>query len=361
MTCVSGYLEFDLLTLDEFFSPENNTTRNITDLTASGTPVVDYYDDLLVPKSIPEQVAGHIDINKYCDSMFQSEYHKIAYIGMSIFFSMLIFIGNICVLILPLISKTFRSPIFSTLLSFSLISLIRGIDLLFYSLAQCSLVFSFRIKSALECMLVSCVKGFIANVISLHLCLLACQRIYLSLFPLNAHVHHTKTNVRRCIFFIYISCVLIEMIMGVEGSRDCVISGRNNDASAVFKTNADFIVLNLMVAVLLSAGMLTGIFQRYVSPRLTLSASQRSQSRIASMIIVLYVIFYCPFKMMGLVLQFACADPTYVGPIAFITSMTQFMIFALNPIMLCLRVPEAKGALKNCCCSCIVNNQNNRT
>ncbi|VDI47507.1 Hypothetical predicted protein, partial [Mytilus galloprovincialis] len=108
-------------------------------------------------------------------------------------------------------------------------------------------------------------------------------------------------------------------------------------------------------------GMLLGIVQRYVSPRLTQSASQRTQSRIASIVIVLYLSFYCPFKIVGLVLQFTCADPTYVGPIAFTASAAQFLIGALNPIMLCLRVPEAKKALKDKCCSCIANHQKNRT
>ena len=363
---ISDYLEqLDLLDMLEFFSPENTTTGNITDLTASGKFVADYSDDLPVPnRTVPADryADGYVDmVNKYCDSMFQSEYHKIAYIVMSISFSMLICIGNILVLILPSILKAFRSPIFSTLLSFSVISMIRGIDLLFYSLAHCSLMFSFILKSAFECIIFSCVKGFIANVISLHLCLLACQRIYISLFPLKAHVHHTKTNVRRCIFCIYISCVLIELFMGVQGSRNCVVSSYGNDVSTIFKTSADFIVFNLIVVVLLSAGMLLGIVQRYVSPRLTQSASQRTQSRIASIVIVLYLSFYCPFKIVGLVLQFTCADPTYVGPIAFTASAAQFLIGALNPIMLCLRVPEAKKALKDKCCSCIANHQKNRT
>ncbi|CAC5425204.1 OLFR [Mytilus coruscus] len=361
----SGDLDLELLKLFESFFPENTTTGNITDLPASGTHVIDYSDDLTVPNSTvstKRQAEGYVDmVNKYCDSMFQSEYHKTVYIGMSISFSMLIFIGNILVLILPSISKAFRSPIFSTVLSFSFISLIRGIDLLFYSLAQCSLMFSFILKSGFECIIFSCVKGFIANVISLHLCLLACQRIYLSLFPFKAHVNHTKTNVRRCILCIYISCVLIELIMGVQGSRDCVVSAYGNDVSTIFKTNADFIVFNLIVVVLLSAGMLSGIVQRYVSPRLTQSASQRTQSRIASIVIVLYLIFYCPFKIVGLVLQFTCADPTYVVPIAVTASTAQFMIGALNPIILCLRVPEAKRALKDSCFSCIANHQKNRT
>lgn len=311
---------------------------------------------------LPENITTLVHIsNKYCESMFQSKYLVNAYIGMSIFFCILILFGNILVLVLPYISKSFSSPIFKTLLSFSIISLIHGIDLLFYSLAQCSLVFTFELDSAFQCMLMNCGRCFIVNVRSLHLCLLACQRIYMSLFPLKARVYHTKTNVCRIIFCIYFTCVLIEFSMGFQGLRDCAVNKSIPDWSTIFKTNADFIVLNLFVVALLSAGMLLGILQKYTSPRLTLSVTQRSQSRVASIVIVLYLSFYCPLKIVVLVLQFTCVDPTYVGPIAFTASTAQFMIGALYPIMLCLRIPEAKSALMNSCCSCIANDRNNRT
>ncbi|CAC5395745.1 unnamed protein product [Mytilus coruscus] len=108
------------------------------------------------------------------------------------------------------------------------------------------------------------------------------------------------------------------------------------------------------------SGMLSGIVQKYGSSRLTQSASQRSQSSIASIVIALYFTFYCPLKIVGLFLQFACVDPKYVGPISFTVSMAQFLLNAFNPIILCLRVPEAKKALVDRCCPCIGKHQNNQ-
>ena len=290
---------------------------------------------------------------KYCEPMLRSKYIVNAYIGMCVLFCMLIFFGNTLVLVLPAISKSFRSPIFTTLLSFSIISLIHGFDLLFYSLAQCSMVFIFEFDAAFKCMLINCGRGFIVNVRSLHLCLLASQRIYLSLFPLKALVYHTRTNVFRCIFFIYFSCVLIECIMGFQGLRDCAVGRSKPEWSTIFKTNADFIVLNLIVVAFLLSGMLSGIVQKYTSPRITQSITQRSQSRIASIVIVLYLSFYCPLKIVVFVLQFACVDPMYVGPISLTVSLAEFLLNALNPLILCLRVPEAKRALKDKFCRCI--------
>lgn len=186
------------------------------------------------------------------------------------------------------------------------------------------------------------------------------QRIYLSLFPLKAYVHHTRTNVCRCIFCIYMLCMLIELLMGVTGLRTCVVDRSNLDLLTIVKTHADFIVLNLMVVLLLLAGMLSGIAYKYTSSTLTQSASQRSQSRIASIVIALYVSFYCPLKIVGLFLQFSCEDPQYVGPISFAVSLAQFLFNALNPIILCLRVPEAKKAFSDRCCIFIRKQQNNQ-
>ncbi|CAG2251590.1 unnamed protein product [Mytilus edulis] len=145
--------------------------------------------------------------------------------------------------------------------------------------------------------------------------------------------------------------------MGVQGSRDCAVTRLGNDLSTIFKTYADFIVFNLLAVVLLSVGMMSGIVQKYTSSRLTQSVTQRTQSRIASIVIVLYLSFYCPLKIMGIALHFTCFDPSYVVPIAFTASTAQFILGALNPIMLCLRVPEAKKALKDRCCSCIANHK----
>lgn len=312
------------------------------------------YDELAAANRTSPSPSFYDDMNdKYCLSMFPTNYHTIAYIGMSILFSMLIFIGNILVLILPYISKTLRSPIFTTLLSFAVVSLFHGFDMLFSSLSKCSLLFSFRLNSAFVCMLFSCGRGFIANIRSLHLNLLACQRIYVFIFPLKARVHHTKTNVRRCILCIYIACVLIEIIMGVQGVRDCAVSRFNHDWYTTLKTHADFIVINLMVVCLLSAAMVSGIVQKYASSRLTKSASQKSQSRIASIVIILYFTLYCPLQIVVIVLQFTCKGQNYLGPISFTISTAHFVLSALNPIMLCLRVPEAKKALKDRLCRCI--------
>lgn len=185
---------------------------------------------------------------------------------------------------------------------------------------------------------------------SLHLSLLAFQRLYLSLFPVKAHVHHTKTNIRRSVVFIYVAGILVELIMTVAGSRDCVVNRYSHNWTTFVQTYADFIVLNLITIVLLSSAMITGIVQHYISTGL--SQSKKSQSRIASIIIALYLILHCPFKIAAGVLQYACVDPKYVGPIAFIIATTQFLVNALNPILLCLRVPEAKRALMSKLCGC---------
>ncbi|CAC5358852.1 LPAR3 [Mytilus coruscus] len=316
------------------------------------------FDDLIVGNStLPKlQVTDSnmfIHMNyKYCLSMFPSAIHENVYMGMSIVCCLFIFVGNILVLVLPIISRTFRSAIFTTIFSFSSISLIHGIDLLFYSMSQCSIAFDFRLNSAFECMLLSCGRGFIGNIMSLHLSLLASQRLYLSLFPLKARVHHTNTNIRRSVVFIYFACILVELIMAVVGSRDCDVSKNSHNWSTVLQTYADFIVLNLITIVLLSSAMITGIVQQYISAGIIQSKAQRSQSRIASIIIALYLLLYCPFKIAAVVLQYTCVDPKYVGPIALIISTAQFLVNAFNPIILCLRVPEAKRALMDKLCGC---------
>ncbi|CAG2192068.1 unnamed protein product [Mytilus edulis] len=104
---------------------------------------------------------------------------------------------------------------------------------------------------------------------------------------------------------------------------------------------------------ILFTAMVSGIVQRYASSRLTKSASQKSQSRIASIVIILYFTLYCPLQIVVIVLQFTCEGQNYLGPISFTISMAHFALSALNPIMLCLRVPEAKKALKDRLCRCI--------
>ncbi|VDI27105.1 Hypothetical predicted protein, partial [Mytilus galloprovincialis] len=97
-----------------------------------------------------------------------------------------------------------------------------------------------------------------------------------SMFPNEYHVNA----------YIGISIALF-MLMFV-GLRICVVDRSNLDLLTIVKTHADFIVLNLMVVLLLLAGMLSGIAYKYTSSTLTQSASQRSQSRIASIVIALY-------------------------------------------------------------------------
>ncbi|CAC5397601.1 unnamed protein product [Mytilus coruscus] len=111
---------------------------------------------------------------------------------------------------------------------------------------------------------------------------------------------------------------------------------------------------------ILFTGMLSGIVQKYASSRLTQSASQKSQSRMASIVIVLYFSFYCPLQIVVLLLQLTCVDPKYLGPISFTISMAQFVLSAFNPIMLCLRVPEAKKTLKDRFCRCFNKQTNNQ-
>ena len=88
----------DLLDFLKFLS-FGNTTGNSTNLIVSGSFVEYYFDDLQVPnRTVPPQilVSSYVDTNnKYCDSMFQSIYYEICYIGMFIFLSMLLFISNI--------------------------------------------------------------------------------------------------------------------------------------------------------------------------------------------------------------------------------------------------------------------------
>ena len=91
------------------------------------------------------------------------------------------------------------------------------------------------------------------------------------------------------------------------------------------------------------------------SKKLSPNASQKKQSLVASVVIIVYFVITFPIDFVILSLVMGCPS---INVLMFATSLHEFSqltLLAVIPIILCLRTPEARRTLlsKLCCtCSC---------
>lgn len=284
----------------------------------------------------------------YCYEMYSIIWLRYLYLIIVLVCSAMIAIGNFLILVLPFVSKSFDSPIFATVNSFAGISFCHGIDLLIYSLSHCSNVFTIYIDSNLQCLLVQCIRTFIRNVFTLHLSLLAFQRIFIAIFPLKARIYHTKKNIRNLICFIYVASLFLEPTMAFLGVRQC----RDDEASntSIVLVYVDFMILNGITIISLALAMLVMAVKSVMSSNLTTSTHQRSQSRIASFVIITYIVIYCPLQIYTIVLQTLCQYSHNMVALYIIISILQFIVHSVNPILFCLRLKEVRNIFLRKCC-----------
>lgn len=281
-----------------------------------------------------------------CKTIFSNMISKAVFISILGTGLATIFIGNVLVIILPVLNKFFRIPVFITVRSFSFVSLFRGLTFYFESFAYCPNIINMNfLQLKLNLCMISKFSAYIENVTCLHLCVLACQRIFMTSFPLKAQVYHTKNNIRVVLVCIYCLCVLLEIMLSFFGIRPCEFNAPSATMHIFLIQYIDLIFLNFLVSVLLITAMVASVIRLFASNKLPQTAGQKSQSRIASIIILIYTVLYCPISITATALEIQCADSEYILIINVLKTLLQVIVYSLSPFIFCLRMKVARRTL----------------
>ena len=256
-----------------------------------------------------------------------------------------IILGNGLVLILPIFhKKQFRFPIFITVQSLAAAGLLNVVEMVLTSLTSCEML---SIHSV--CVFVLSFRGYVKNVFTMHWSLLAVQRIFMTLFPLKANVYHTQKLVRITVFCFFLICLITEIFLIFFTSlRSCnLLLSSNLFLNEVF-IQIDFIALSMMTCLMIiMSTVICTIRQLMSSKNIQQSAGQRKQSRLASVVVIVYIIIYCPLIISIPFIFQACSSILTVQLVTYLVELSRLIILTLSPIILCLRSPEVKNTIKS--------------
>lgn len=291
-----------------------------------------------------------------CQTLFSIASFRVVYIIITVSFCAVILIGNMTVIILPLLNRSFRVPIILTIQSFAFVSLINGLVALFQSLTVWSdiiYIHAIMKDKYFHCYWGKC-TAYIRNVMSLHLCLLASQRVFLTVFPLKSLVYHRNKNIRIGLISIYSGCVIFELLSGFFGIRACgyIEQQATFDFGKVASLYVDIITLNILVCILLVAAMIISVIQLVRSKNIQQTSRQKSQSRMASVTIVTYITLYCPLQIALITVDVSCTGGNYVCFLTAARAILEVIVHSFAPFLFCLRLKNARRTLWETMCKC---------
>lgn len=265
---------------------------------------------------------------------------------MSAIFCLMSLFGNSLILCIALIDKSLNSPTFVTLKSLSIISIINAVIVVVHTYFLCEITVMVNMLTGdkvLFCKVRNIYGEFAEKMILYHLCFLALQRFFLTISPLKAHFLLTAKHVRRVIIFTYISCLALEIAFVLFQMTPCDTQLFEGFISPpiVYK-----LILLGVSAILFFLTVLASVVRKKITSSYLQSTSQHTQSKLASTVIILFAIFYIGLIGMDICMYYACLDDEEIFVIVkWLASHLHLMLYAFNPIILCLRLKSIRQKL----------------
>lgn len=281
---------------------------------------------------------------------YSSETAKYISWFVSTVFLVSIIIGNILILLLTRLHKSLDSPMFVTIQSLSAISLIRACFVIYERYFSCITQRFFdgqSINPGVFCYIRRIFDSASENAILYHLLILAGQRIFMTVFPLQSRAYMTKSVIKATIVVVCLVCVAIEAITLFAGINGCV----STDYEIVRPYDMyTFALIGVMAIMFVLTTVISAVFARASASKLQ-STGQRQQSMVATVVMVLYMISYSSLTALNLVMYITCPDDTLAfAVVEWLLSHIKLCLYAINPILLCLRLKSIRTSLYNFIC-----------
>jgi len=270
---------------------------------------------------------------------------------MSAILCLMILFGNSLILCITLFDKSLNSPTFVTLKSLSIISIINAVIVVVHTYFLCEITVMVNMLTGdkvLFCRLRNIYGEFAEKMILYHLCFLALQRMFLTISPLKAHSILSAKHVRRVIIFTYISCLLFEIAFVVFEMTPC-----DTQVFEGFISPPVLYKLTLLgvSAILFFLTVLTSVVRKKIASSYLQSTSQHNQSKLASTVIIFFAIVYIGLIGLNISMYYACLDDAKIFVIVkWFVCHLHLMLYAFNPIILCLRLKSIRQKLYGRCC-----------
>ena len=281
---------------------------------------------------------------------YPSETAKYISWFVSIVLLVTIVIGNIVILLLTRLHKSLDSPMFVTIQSLSVISLIRTgfiIHSRYFSCATGITISNQPLTPHVYCYIQRIFDSAFENAILYHLLILTGQRILMTVFPLQSRAYMTKSVTKATIAVVNLVGVAIQVLMVFAGTDNCAEGDfQNVTPFAVYR----FVLIGMMAIMFVLTIVISAVFARISSSKLQ-SIGQRQQSMVATVVMVLYMITYCSLTALQLVMYITCPDDTLGYEVVdWLLNHIKLCLYAINPILLCLRLKSVRTSLYRFIC-----------
>jgi hypothetical protein len=111
-----------------------------------------------------------------------------------------------------------------------------------------------------------------------------------------------------------------------------------------------FVLIGMMAIMFVLTTVISAVFARISASKL-LSTGQRQQSMVATVVMVLYMITYCSFTALQLIMYTTCPDDTLGYEVVdWLLNHIKLCLYAINPILLCLRMKSVRTSLYRFIC-----------
>lgn len=268
----------------------------------------------------------------------------------SIVFLVTIVIGNILILLLTRLHKSLDSPMFVTIQSLSAISLVRTGFVIYNRYFACTtktFISEQSLPYSVYCYIQQIFDAACENAILYHLLILTGQRIFMTVFPLHSRAYMTKSVIKATIVVVCLVCVTIEVIMVFAGTESCATIDYGS-VTPFFMYR--FVLIGVMAIMFVVTTVISAVFARISASKLN-STGQRQQSMVATVVMVLYMITYCSLTALQVAMYISCPDDTLTFEVVhWLLSHIKLCLYAINPILLCLRLKSVRTSLYNFIC-----------
>jgi len=255
-------------------------------------------------------------------------------------------------LLLTRLHKSLDSPMFVTIQSLSAISLMRTGFVIYnrnFSCTTKTFISEQSLTPNVYCYIQQIFDAAIENAILYHLLILTGQRIFMTIFPLQSRAYMTKSVIKATIAVVCLVCVTVEVILVFEGIDRCGTLGYGSVApSAVYS----FVLVGVIAIMFILTTVISAVFARISASKLQ-STGQRQQSMVATVVMVLYMITYCSLSALQLFMYITCRDDTLdlaFEVVEWLLSHIKLCLYAINPILLCLRLKSVRTSLYHFIC-----------
>ena len=268
----------------------------------------------------------------------------------SIVFLVIIVIGNILILLLTRLHKSLDSPMFVTIQSLSAISLIRTGFVIYNRYFSCTtemFISNQSLPPNVYCYIRRIFDAASENAILHHLLILTGQRILMTVFPLQSRAYMTKSVIKVTLAVVCLVGVAIQVLMVFAGTDRCANGDYQHVTPFVVYR---FVLVGMMAIMFVLTTVISAVFARISASKL-LSTGQRQQSMVATVVMVLYMITYCSFTALQLIMYTTCPDDTLGYEVVdWLLCHIKLCLYAINPILLCLRMKSVRTSLYRFIC-----------